>query len=277
MAKRHARGFLTEILTAVVIAVFSTVPAVSFAGGMEALKGGSETSFVYRVPEGIAANFGEIPPAAENAADYAVLGTASPYYLTAGQVQIADFPPPPAAGSPEDKADLAAVLQWQKDRTPAQCAAANAQANESYAVFFGEVSPFPSPLPAAAAAFFKRVQSDSGAADRYLKELYRRPRPFQQNASVNPCLGKIGGYSYPSGHATAAHLFGLILADLAPRQSSVFAAYAAQAALNRVIGGVHYPSDVEAGKRLAGAVYTELRQNPAFVADMNALKQFLSE
>ncbi len=257
-------------------ALFLAVPPVSFAGGLEALKAGSENSF-YRATEGIAAGLGEFVRPAESAAEYAALGTAGPYYLTAAQAQTAGFPPPPAAGSPEDKADLAAVLQWQKDRTPAQCNAAKAQANESYQAFFGAVSPFPSPLPKEAAVFFQRVQSDSGVADRYLKDLYRRPRPFQQNSSVDPCLGKIGGYSYPSGHATAAYLFGFILADLAPRQNSVFAAYAGQAALNRVIGGVHYPSDVEAGKRLAGDLYLKLRQNPAFVSDMAALKKFMPE
>lgn len=200
---------------------------------------------------------------------------ASASYLTPSQIAITDFPAPPAAGSSEDQADLAAVLQWQKDRTPEQCAAAMAQSNESFDAFFGDVSPFAKPLPAGAAAFFKRVSDDSGSASRFIKKTYNRNRPFAASPEVNPCLGRIQGFSYPSGHATASHLFGLILSDLLPRQGAIFMRNADQAALNRVIGGVHYPSDVEAGKRLADRLYKDMRANPAFAADEESLRQYL--
>ena len=196
-------------------------------------------------------------------------------YLTSAQAAITDFSAPPAAGSVEDKADLSAVLQWQKDRTPEQCSAAVAQSNESFDAFFGDVSPFAKPLPAGAAAFFKRVSDDSGSASRFIKKTYNRNRPFVASPEVNPCLGRIPGFSYPSGHATAARLFGLVLSELLPRQGAIFMRNADQAALNRVIGGVHYPSDVEAGKRLGDRLYREMLQNPAFVSDLQGLKQYL--
>lgn len=200
---------------------------------------------------------------------------ASAGYLTTAQEAITDFPAPPAVGSAEDKADLAAVLQWQKDRTPEQCAAAQAQADQSFISFFTNVSPFAKPLPAAVGAFFKRVSDDSGNANRYIKKIYQRDRPFLRSSELNPCLGRAQGFSYPSGHATDSHLFGLILSDLLPRQGAIFMRNADQAALNRVIGGVHHPSDVEAGKRLGGRLYREMLKNPAFVADMQGLKQYL--
>ena len=253
------------------------VPSVLSAGGLETLRGGAEASFAYLPARFIAADAAAAAPVPAYDAAGAVPRAAKAYYLSSDQVATDNFQSPPAAGSAEAQADLATVLQWQKNRTPAQCAAAKAQSGLSYDAFFGAVSPFPSPLPSAAAAFFKRVISDSGAADGYLKDLYQRPRPFQQNSSVNPCLGKVGGYSYPSGHATASHLLGRILADLAPQQASTFMAYADQAALNRVIGGVHFPSDIEAGKRLADSVYAKMQQNPAFAADMNAMKKLLSK
>ncbi len=195
-------------------------------------------------------------------------------YLTAAQEAITDFPPPPAAGSAGDKADLAAVLQWQKDRTPEQCSAAMAQSDQSFVSFFGDVSPFKKPLPAAVGAFFKRVSGDSGNANRYIKKIYRRDRPFLRSSELDPCLGRAQGFSYPSGHATDSRLFGLILSDLLPRQGAIFMRNADQAALNRVIGGVHHPSDVEAGKRLADRLYKEMLANPAFVADMQGLTQY---
>jgi acid phosphatase (class A) len=209
----------------------------------------------------------------EASAPAAVTRVAS--YLTTAQEAITDFPPPPAAGSSADKADLAAVLQWQKDRTPEQCSEAMAQSDQSFVSFFGDVSPFAKPLPAAVGAFFKRVSDDSGNANRYIKKIYQRDRPFLRSSELKPCLGRAQGFSYPSGHATDSHLFGLILSDLLPRQGAIFMRNADQAALNRVIGGVHHPSDVEAGKRLGDRLYRELLKNPAFTADMQGLRQYL--
>ena len=195
-------------------------------------------------------------------------------YLSQVQLQINDFPPPPAAGSAQDNADLAAVLQWQKDRTDAQCAEAKAQADESFTSFFGGVSPFPLPLAPEVDAFFKRAASDADNADRYIKNIYKRDRPFLRSAELNPCLGRAQGFSYPSGHAAISRVFGLILSDLLPRQGAIFMRAADQVALNRVIGGVHYPSDIQAGKDLGGMIYGELQKNPAFVSDMGALSKY---
>lgn len=190
----------------------------------------AEESFYYLRP-------GTAVAVPEVSAPAAVARAAS--YLTAAQESITDFPPPPAVGSAEDKADMAAVLQWQKDRTPQQCAAAKAQSDQSFVSFFGDVSPFTKPLPAAVGAFFKRVSGDSGNANRYIKKIYQRERPFLRSSALDPCLGRAQGFSYPSGHATDSHLFGLILSDLLPRQGAIFMRSADQAALNRVIGGVH--------------------------------------
>ncbi|HNW43245.1 MAG TPA: phosphatase PAP2 family protein [Elusimicrobiales bacterium] len=227
----------------------------------------AQESFYYPQPQ--AAAF-KVPAPSAPAAALRAAG-----YLSQAQLQIKDFPAPPAAGSAEDKADLAAVLQWQKDRTQDQCDAALAQSDESFLSFFGDVNPFPVPLPAEAAAFFKRIDKETGDANRYIKKIYQRERPFLRSPELDPCLGRVQGFSYPSGHAAVSHLFGLILSDLLPRQGSIFMRAADQGALNRVIGGVHHPSDIEAGKRLGDRLYRELRQNQAFVADTEALGRLL--
>ncbi len=196
-------------------------------------------------------------------------------YLSRIQKEINDFLPPPAAGSSEDKADLDAVRRWQKDRTPAQCAAAKAQTDDSFTALFGSVNPFPKPLPAAVSAFFKRVSADASDANRYIKNIYKRPRPFLRDQNLDPCIGRSQGYSYPSGHSTAARLFGNILADIDPARRTAYMIAADQAAMNRVIGGVHHPSDIEAGKKLGDLLYGELRANNAFNADMAALSQYI--
>ena len=197
------------------------------------------------------------------------------YYLSPWQVDLTQFPQAPAAGSAVDNEDLAAVRRWQVERTEAQCAAANAQSNATYDDFFGEVSPFGNPAPAEVEKIFDKVRTDAGSIVYVQKEKYKRPRPFLRDTSLTPCLGRESGYSYPSGHAATARVFGLILSALVPADSGIFMSYAYQGALNRVIGGVHHPSDIAAGKDLGDAIYKALKQNSKFKTDLDTLRRNL--
>ena len=197
------------------------------------------------------------------------------YYLSPNQVDISRVPPAPTAGSDVDKEDLAAVRRWQAERTEAQCEAARAQANATYDEFFGAVSPFGNPAPAEVEKIFSQVRTDAGSMVFLLKNKYRRPRPFLRDPAIAPCLCRALGYAYPSGHSTAAHVFGLMLSDLVPANAHKYMSYANQGGLNRVIGGVHYPSDTEAGKTLGDAIYKALKQNCVFNADMDTLRKNL--
>ena len=197
------------------------------------------------------------------------------YYILPSQVDAAQMGPAPAAGSAADIEDMDTVRRWQAERTEAQCAAANAQSNATYDEFFGAVSPFGTPGSNEVEKIFDKVRTDAGSIVYVQKEQYKRPRPFLRDPALNPCLGRESGYSYPSGHAATARVFGLILSDLVPADSGMFMSYAYQAALNRVIGGVHHPSDIEAGKILGDAIYKALRKNGNFNKDMATLRKNL--
>lgn len=203
---------------------------------------------------------------------YGLFGPDHHYVAAAGPA--ATVAPPPAPGSPEDKRDLEVLLDWQARRTAADCAGANAQAQADYGKFFGDISPFPEPLPAEVSTILFRVYYDGGKAVSAAKKHYGRPRPFRRDAGIEPCLGRVPGLSYPSGHAAVSRLFALLLGDVAPDRRAEFLARSERAALNRVIGGVHHPSDIEAGKLLGNAVYTDLQKQPAFLADLAKLKTF---
>ncbi len=81
-----------------------------------------------------------------------------------------------------------------------------------------------------------------------LKLLYGRPRPHLWPTDIH-----VSGWSFPSGHATAATALALIFTLLAwrtPRRWMALTAgllYAALMAGSRVVLGVHYPTDVLAG------------------------------
>lgn len=201
---------------------------------------------------------------------YTLFGPDHHYAAAAGPV--AAVPPPPAPGSADDKKDFEILLDWQARRTADDCAGAKAQSAADYDKFFGEVSPFPKPLPPEASTILFRVYYDGGKTVSAAKKRFSRPRPFRRDKAIEPCLGRVGGLSYPSGHATVSRLFALVLADVQPSRREVFLASSDRAALNRVIGGVHHPSDIEAGKLLGGAIYAELLKSPAFRADLEKLR-----
>lgn len=213
-----------------------------------------------------------LPPVPEAAVS---LRSASGHYLELSGLDLTAVPAAPAPGSREDKADFVTLFALQAGRTGAECAQAKTEMFHSYTVFFGKISPFVSPQPAEVTAFFKNAGEDSVAANTYLKKAYGRQRPFLRDPGIVPCIPKAEGLSYPSGHASMAGLFGLILADLVPARRAEFLARADEAARNRVLAGVHHPTDVEAGKLLAGTLYKQLLKRPEFAADMRALRRYL--
>lgn len=194
------------------------------------------------------------------------------HYLGSAQA-VALLPPPPAPGSPGDQADVAVLRDWQAKRTPDECAAAKAQSSADYDAFFGGVSPFPDPLPDEASSVLFWVYYDGSRAASAAKKKFARPRPFLRYHDLKPCLGTVSGLAYPSGHATVSRLLARVLSDVYPPGRAEIMARADQAALNRVIGGVHHPSDIEAGKRLGDELYEELLRQAAFRADLEKLKK----
>ena len=215
--------------------------------------------------------FADILPLGEPEAD--------PYdrinYIAPWEVDTSVVKPPPAPGSPEDLRDFAELRRWQAERTNDQCAAAWLQEDAGYEAFFGAVSPFARPAPEKVVKIFGRVRIDAASVMYLLKRKYQRPRPYLRDINILPCVEKESSYAYPSGHSTVARVFGLMLSELRPGQATVFMAYADQAALNRVIGGVHHPTDIAAGKLLGDEVFKALKKDKNFRSDMDLLRRNL--
>lgn len=100
--------------------------------------------------------------------------------------------------------------------------------------------------------------SDQGKRD------WRRPRPYELDPSIAPIVAKPNGNpSYPSGHASGAYAAALVLAALVPERAAEIVGLAAEVAYSRVYGGVHFPSDVITGARIASAVVTDVLRRDA--------------
>ena len=82
--------------------------------------------------------------------------------------------------------------------------------------------------------------------------------------------------SYPSGHSMVAWSWGLILAELAPSKADSVLSLGRESGESRVICGVHFISDVEAGRTLGSAMVARLHAEPAFEADLAKAKRELA-
>lgn len=86
-----------------------------------------------------------------------------------------------------------------------------------------------------------------------------RQRPFVVDPTLPLAVDRPGNNpSYPSGHTTAAFAASLVLAQLMPDRRDEFMGNAREASWARVYAGVHFPSDVLAGAKLATTVTTHL-------------------
>jgi acid phosphatase (class A) len=70
--------------------------------------------------------------------------------------------------------------------------------------------------------------------------------------------------------------WGLILSELAPRKAGELMQAGAAIGDSRVICGVHYQSDVEAGRQLGAAMVARLHAEPAFEKDLAAARAELA-
>jgi membrane-associated phospholipid phosphatase len=86
------------------------------------------------------------------------------------------------------------------------------------------------------------------------KYTYNRPRPSQVDSALKTLIDVPDSPSYPSEHAAAAGAASTILAYLFPDKAADFATQAEEAARSRLLAGVQYRSDVEAGLELGRAV-----------------------
>ncbi|RJR33440.1 MAG: phosphatase PAP2 family protein [Desulfobacteraceae bacterium] len=125
-----------------------------------------------------------------------------------------------------------------------------------------------------------RTMSDAGYATFAAKNRYKRTRPFVAN-SESSCtpedeekLAKDG--SYPSGHSSIGWTWALILAEIAPDRADAILSRGYAFGQSRVICGVHWQSDVHAGRVVAAAVVAKLHTDKVFLAQLAAAKKELT-
>ena len=197
------------------------------------------------------------------------------YYNETGLNLVVMVPPPPTADSAANKADLAELHQIEQARTPEQVAAAKRDEEEKDIFAFKTVlgpdfNPEALPLTAELGAHVKNEQSVAG--DK-LKAMFPRVRPYNADKTLHPvCAVTDQANSYPSGDALTGYLEAFTLIQMVPEKRFAILARADDYAHNRLVCGVHYPSDIEESRRVALLIFGYMMATPRFQQDLAAAK-----
>jgi acid phosphatase (class A) len=126
----------------------------------------------------------------------------------------------------------------------------------------------------------QRIELDARTVGTPPKDHYNRTRPLIGD-TLPVCIKREDwmrtNASYPSGHAMTGWAWGLVLAELAPAKASGLLEAGREIGESRVICGVHYQSDVEAGRMLGAAMVAAEHANAAFRADFAAARAELAK
>jgi acid phosphatase (class A) len=185
------------------------------------------------------------------------------YYLNPTALDLTVLlPPPPDASSAEARSDEEQVAAAVAARSRSQLFAAQEASQRSVFFFTPSIGPgFTAARLPITARFFERVGSDVKGLVDLAKSYWDRPRPD-------------GGKkrSYPSGHAAFAAASAILLGELIPAKRNAVFTQARTFAENRIVLGLHYPSDIASGWTAGTLAVYAMMHDRAFERDFAAAK-----
>ena len=191
------------------------------------------------------------------------------------------LPPWPVAGTLASEADVQTVLAIQQRRTNADEVDAQADSVTTMADFTRNLlGPQATPeryprLFALMAALHQDMRGVNRAANE--AQGYRL-RPVLFDSRIKPSLDMVGhgAASYPSARTSSGQVWADVIALIIPEKAAEAQAEAERIAWRRVVGGVHYPSDLAGSRHVARAVKQALEQSPKFQTAVESVKRELA-
>ena len=182
--------------------------------------------------------------------------------------------PCPIPGSPSWRDDLAVVLWLQEARTAEEVRRAASEVELGPEALAEEAGgPLDDAHRPLTRALLADAERDARAVYGPLKAHCDRPRPYAADPRVAPAVPKEASAAFPSGHATRGALYARLLADLAPARAPALLERGRQIGFDRVRAGVHWPSDVEAGRKLGSALAETWLARPEFRARVEQVRR----
>jgi hypothetical protein len=200
-----------------------------------------------------------------------LFGQVRAWNMTPADIVAERPPPPPSTGSQQMKDETAEVKRTVEHLTSAQLAIAQKWNDgagtysppghwNDVALEYVRDANMSEVRAARVFALLNMAMHDAGVACWEAKFHYFNPRPSQLDPSIKTEIGLPNFPSYTSGHSTFSAAGTVILSYLFPGGATSFAAMRDEAGISRLYGGIHYPSDIEAGKlhggRIAGYTLT---------------------
>jgi acid phosphatase (class A) len=194
-------------------------------------------------------------------------------YLPPMAIDVAALLPPPVPlGTREELAEMDVVLALQQHRSDIDIARIHAEDQMSLSCFVDAIGTWcqPERLPRLSALILA-IHAECRPLVHAGKSHFAHPRPPAVDSRVTPIVTE-GEGSYPSGHSTRAMADALILAELIPEARQSLIARAQEIGFDRVMGGVHFPSDIQAGRTLGQAIAHALLGTPSFTSELAAVR-----
>jgi len=189
---------------------------------------------------------------------------------------VAILPPPPRGQSAAETADKAAFTATRSlkgsprwDLATTDVADGASAILDDFACVIGQhIDQTRAP---ALMTLLERARLDIARANRGPKEHYRRIRPFVGN-DAEICVVRsaeiANAFSFPSSHATQGWAYASIMAALMPEKATQFFLRARSYGESRVVCGLHWMSDIQAGRTTGSIVFAALQGDAGFRADL---------
>ena len=186
------------------------------------------------------------------------------------------LPAPPAPGSAAMAADAEAYRTARALRDTPRWALAARDAELRFPQATGHFScALAMPISAEATPhlnmLLRRVRMDASRATDKAKDYYQRKRPFMETGDAICTPQEQAGLkadAYPSGHSSIGWAWALVLTEADPDRADAILARGLAFGQSRVVCGVHWKSDIEAGRSVGAATVSRLHANPVFVAQV---------
>jgi len=207
-----------------------------------------------------------------------LFGQVRAWNMTPADIVAERPPPPPSTGSQQMKDETAEVKQTVEHLTSAQLAIAQKWNDgagtysppghwNDVALEYVRDAKLSEVRAARVFALLNMAMHDAAVGCWESKYHYFNPRPSQIDPSIKTQIGIPNFPSYTSGHSTFSAAASEVLSYLFPSGAGSFAAMRDEAGISRLYGGIHFRSDIEAGKlhgaRIAAYTLTFARSDGA--------------
>lgn len=193
-----------------------------------------------------------------------------PQFVDGRDVTPQVLPAPPEKFSSVYNAEIEGILKRQAALTDADKAKVAAEDHIRPAMIVTPVlgSAYTEEAYPALFTLLRHSASDAWRLADATQEHWGRQRPWVSDDRVQLLVSPITRPSYPSGHTVTNHVWAHVLSELFPNKRAALFARAYAVGKHRVDAGVHFPSDVAAGKKFAAIVFAKMRTKPAFQREL---------